>query len=190
MLDRHAFCLAVKSLAKKALPYPFCKYIALNQPCMSHFVLNYTIDVNKNFTTIVLWKRVTCLLYQYYASEKRIPVKWRRQEYGYDSTSMNNRNAVAMDRLACPRSASSRYRRFFSWRIKRSMWTLHRVFADRSTSQVYLWTITYILQTYTVISVKIRRERRLLIAFSLISTFIIINCFPFSSSFSSKSNAS
>ena len=38
-------------------------------------------------------------------------------------------------------------------------------------------------------SVKIRRERRLLIAFSLISTFIIINWFPFSSSFSSKSNA-
>ena len=52
--------------------------------------------------------------YQHYASEKRIPGKWRRQECDYDSIAMNNRSTIATDRLACPRSASSRSRRLFS----------------------------------------------------------------------------
>ena len=83
------------------------------------------------------------MFYEKFASEKRIPGKWRRQECDYSSNSMNNRIMIAMDRLACSRSASSRYRKFFSWRIKRSMWTLHQAFADRSTYQVYLWAITH-----------------------------------------------
>ena len=92
------------------------------------------------------WAKITnCefqMFYEKFASEKRIPGKWRRQECDYSSNSMNNRIMIAMDRLACSWSASSRYRKFFSWRIKRSMWTLYQAFADRSTSQVYLWAIT------------------------------------------------
>ena len=80
--------------------------------------------------------------FTFFASEKRIPGKWRRQECDYGRNSMNNRNTVAMDRLACSRSASSCYRMFLFWRIKRSMWTLDQACADRSTSQVYLWAIT------------------------------------------------
>ena len=85
----------------------------------------------------------TFIILPNFASEKRIPGKWRRQECDCDSIAMNNRSTIAMDRLACPRSASSRSRMLFSWRIKRSMWTLYQAFADRSTSQVYLWAITF-----------------------------------------------
>ena len=74
----------------------------------------------------------------YFASEKRIPGKWRRQACGLDSTAMYFRLAIATDRLACPRSASPHSCTFFSCRIKRSMWTLYQACADRSTSQVYL----------------------------------------------------
>ena len=74
----------------------------------------------------------------YFASEKCIPGKWRRQACGFDSTAMYFRIAIATDRLACPRSASPHSCTFFSCRIKRSMWTLYQACADRSTSQVYL----------------------------------------------------
>ena len=89
---------------------------------------------------LLTYYSISCAIY-HFASEKCIPGKWWRQECDYISKTMNNRFTVATDRLACSRSASSRYRRFFSWRIKRSMWTLHQAFADRSTSQVYLWAI-------------------------------------------------
>ena len=62
---------------------------------------------------LLTYYSISCAIY-HFASEKCIPGKWWRQECDYISKTMNNRFTVATDRLACSRSASSRFRKFFS----------------------------------------------------------------------------
>ena len=78
------------------------------------FVSQYVFDNGFELNSNKLSNKLSNNLSNNFASEKRIPGKWRRQECDYSSIAMNNRITTAMDRLACSRSASSRFRNLFS----------------------------------------------------------------------------